>query len=83
MKYAVNVADMAKLGLVAEILVAPVVPQRLVVETSKARFDEMAVVLECEEERAKAIVEVIRLKFRPREMRCYQSSTGRGGWKGI
>jgi hypothetical protein len=39
--------------------------------------------LECDEERATAIVEIIRKRFKKHELRCYRSKTGKGGWKRV
>lgn len=80
--YAINIADLTKDkdGVWAPFLIGPVSGQA--VEAEK-RFDGMALTLACDEERAQAIVEVIRLKYKKHEMRCYQSKTGKGGWKRI
>jgi len=73
--YAVNLPDLVGDDLgrrMAAMLVAPVRGE--VVQTDPRRFDEVAVVLACNDERAAAIVEVIRLKFKKPALRCYQGS---------
>ena len=69
--YAVNIADLTKDkdNVWAPFLIGPVKGD--VIEAEKGRFDGMALTLECNEERAKAIVEVIRLKYKKCEIRCY------------
>jgi hypothetical protein len=74
MKYAVNVADMCSptRARMMGLLLAPVTPNQQTVQTDMARFDEVALVLECDEVRAKAIIAVIRIKYKKSEMRCYE-----------
>lgn len=85
MYYAVNLADwVAKKNDVGlNILLSPVTARRETVNAETKRFDGTAVFLECSEERADAIVKVIREKFDRNRMRCYRSKTGRGGWKRV
>lgn len=82
MMYAVNLADMTGNDLnrrMVAMLVAPVVGE--MVHIDRQRIDAVAVILNCEEERAQAIVEVIRLKLRKHELRCYKKN-GKG-WKSV
>ncbi len=74
--YAVNIADLTKpdVRTIAPYLVSPVTPSRTVVQTERDRFDGMGIVLECPNEQAAAIVEVIRLKFKRHELRCYKGN---------
>ena len=82
--YAVNVADLATRDtMTGPYLVAPVTANQVVVETKRDEFAGNALVLECDEERAAAIIAVIRLKHPRNVMRCYTSKTGRGGWKRV
>jgi len=69
--YAVNVADLTKYPIVAQFLLAPVIEPREIVQAERERFDGAAIVLQCENERAAAIVATIRLKARKHELRCY------------
>lgn len=73
MSYAVNLADMTKekFRLIAPFLVGPV--QGEVVDTEGPdRVDGKAVMLACDDERAAAIVAVIRMRMARNELRCYQ-----------
>jgi hypothetical protein len=97
MFYAVNVADMTRyshdVGL--SLLVLPVImPERQEptreniaalekLDCEPGRFDGMAVRLLCSEERAAAIVSVIRTRIKKHSLRFYQSKTGQGGWKRV
>jgi len=76
-QYSINIADLTKDGIVAQFLIAPVVPHKQVVNAEKGYLDGGAVLLECEEERAKAIVSIIRGKYHRNLLRCYESKTGK------
>jgi hypothetical protein len=80
--YAINLADLAypERVIVARCLIAPV--QGEIVATDAHRFDEMAVTLDCDDERAKAIVDTIRLKFKRNTLRCYRGQLG-GAWERV
>ena len=82
MKYAVNIADctMPDYRLAASILLAPV--KGATVDAEQGRFDGMAVGLDCDEGRALAIVQVLHIKARPHELRCYESTNGQS-WRKI
>ncbi|GEM_PF-4655041 len=73
-RYSVNVADLTKDIILAQFLIAPVAPSREVISVEKGRFDGVAIRLECDNEQAQAIVDVIRLKYRKHEVRCYRGS---------
>ncbi len=81
MRIAVNVADITRHPLAGMIL-GPVTPSREIVRMDKARWDEAGLVLECDEERARAIVELFR-DGDEREgryaTRAYKQGP-RGGW---
>ena len=83
--YAVNLGDWVaqKDNFAVAILLQPVIGRQDVVEAEPRRIDGTAVVLDCDDERAAAIVSIIRLKFQKYQFRCYHSNTGRGGWKRI
>lgn len=70
--YSVNVMDMTKDDILSTFMIAPVIRSRQIIETEKGRIDGMAIVLDCPEERAKAIIEVIRSKYGKNEFRCYE-----------
>ena len=82
MYYAVNLADITKPEYMfpASLLITPV--KGPVVEAERRRMDGMAVRLDCDEERAQAIVAVFRMKADKHELRCYESKTGKS-WKRI
>mgnify|MGYP003552083040 CR=1 FL=1 len=83
MKYAINLTDMTKDDIVKQFVILPVCPNKIVINVNKNRLDETAIVLECDETRAKAIVDVVRSKYHRNLFRCYESKTGKGGWKRI
>ena len=74
-QYSVNIADLTKDITLGQILISPVTPNRTIVNAEPKNFDGMAVLLECDEERAKAIIEVIRIKYRKDQLRCYRNKT--------
>ena len=79
---AVNVADISVQGpdaLAIGILVAPVIRGKQTVNPQPRRADGMAVILECDDERARAIVDVLRNNLR---VRAYEQGP-RGGWRKI
>jgi len=69
--YSVNVMDMTKDNILSTFMIAPVIRSRQIIEAEKGRIDGMAVILDCPEERARAIIEVIRSKYGKNEFRCY------------
>jgi hypothetical protein len=69
--YSVNVMDLTKDGILTTFMIAPVIKSRQLVDVEKGRIDGTAVILDCPEERAKAIIEVIRNKYGKNEFRCY------------
>jgi len=69
--YSVNVMDMTKDDILSTFMIAPVIRSRQIIEAEKGRIDGMAVILDCPEERARAIIEVIRSKYGKNEFRCY------------
>lgn len=86
--YAVNLADLANTppsqDIGVQLLLAPVISKKTPpVEVEKRRFDGIGVVLTCDEERASAIVEILRQKYKKYELRLYTSKTGAGGWKRV
>lgn len=82
--YAVNVADLTKPGakVIATFMIAPVTPNRYTVTAEPGRLDGGAVVLECDDEHAQAIVEIIRRTWSRNALRCYHSQTGKT-WKRV
>ena len=83
MNYAVNIADLWKYPIAAIMLSPDVIPNmRRVKAEGEGRMDGCALLLECNEERAKAIIDVIRLNCKKHELRCYETSSYKA-WKGI
>jgi hypothetical protein len=70
--YSINVMDMSKDDILSTFMIAPVIKSRQLVNVEKGRVDGYAVVLECDETRAKAICDVIRMKYGKNEFRCYK-----------
>ena len=85
-QYAVNVADLTQGNVfVIGILLGEVCSNQVKVEAEKGQLDGYALLLECEEERAKAVCEVLRRAFKRqglRKPRVYESKTGTG-WKKV
>jgi len=85
MKYAVNLSDLHGISkidrfVIVECMIKPITPTLVRAEKT---VDGTALLLEGNEERNKAIVDVIRMKFPKHKLRCYESKTGRGGWKRV
>lgn len=79
MKYAVDLAGLSAFAEHAAVmmLLNPVIEARQVVQTDRDLIaGGMAVVLECDEERAKAIMHVIRQRIGKHEIPFWKSSTG-------
>jgi len=68
----VNVADLAKDEIVARYLIGPHVQSRQLVNCEPDRVDGMAVVLECPEEQALSIVDLVRLHYPKNAFRFYK-----------
>ena len=71
-EYAINISDATKDPFMMGMMLGPVTRSRYVIEAEKT-IDGSAVVLECDTERAKAIVDVIRMKYAKHEIRCYHN----------
>lgn len=79
-RYAINVLDLAAADPIALMpVVASVTPSRLTVEAEPSVVAGVALVLECPDEQAAAICEVVRLKYHRNALRCYERESGR--WK--
>lgn len=73
-QYSINIADLTKDAILGPILIAPVTPNRTIIDAEPGRMDGMAILLECDEERAKAIIDVIRIKHEKHDIRCYKNN---------
>jgi hypothetical protein len=84
LRIALNVADMTREPMAAGLLIGPVTPGRILVNANPKVFDEGAIVLECDEERARAIAQILRdqddRKRRPYRTRVYFERP-KGGWR--
>ena len=82
MMYAVSLVDITRPEniIMAQILIGPVRGE--VFDAEPGQWAAAAIKLDCDEERAKAIIGVIRQKKRKHELRCYESKTG-NSWKRI
>lgn len=85
--YAVNLADLTAVdAIVSQMLIAPVLSKTVVnAETDGAgayTVDTSACVLDCDEERAKAIIHISRKRYKRHALRFYHSTTG-NSWKRI
>lgn len=83
-QYAINVADLTRFAQKSisppMLLIQPVMTNR-VVNAEPGRFDGSAALLDCSEERALAIVSVIRVKIPRHMLRIYVNSGRR--WRRI
>lgn len=70
-RYSINVMDLTKDDILSTFMIAPVIQSRQIINVEPGRVDGVAVVLDCPEIRAKAIIEVIRTKYGKNEFRCY------------
>ncbi|MBC7235014.1 MAG: hypothetical protein H5T69_04170 [Chloroflexi bacterium] len=75
-EYALNIYDLAALGDLAGVLIGPVLGG--VAPVGNELVDEVGITLACDEDRALAIIDVLRLRM-PR-LRAYRRGP-RGGWK--
>lgn len=80
--YAVNLADLTKPEhiIMSNLLISPV--RGPIVDAEPGQWSGAAIRLDCDEGRAKAIVELIRQRERKHHLRCYESRDG-NSWKQI
>ena len=78
MKYAINVSDMVEYPIISFLLSPNIIHNRFIVEAEKNKIDGDAIVLEGDEQQAKAIIDAIRLNCKKHEVRCYKAS--HSGW---
>ena len=76
---AVNISDCNKDFIVSTFLLKPVLSNKIV-NAEKDRIDGDALVLNCDDEKAKTIVEIVRKKYSKNLFRFYQSNRGKA-WK--
>ena len=81
MQYAVNIGDMTLDKTISSILLAPLIKDRSIIKAEKT-VDGGAVRLEGTEERIKAAIAVVRMKYSKARFRFYESKTGKS-WKRV
>jgi hypothetical protein len=80
--YAVNVADTTRLSDAERtFLLAPVLQPRQVEKAEMGRIDGLCVVLQCDDERARAIIQLLRKKYPKHILRFYHKKIV--AWKRI
>lgn len=82
-RYAMNIADLTRYDeIVRGMLIAPVIQGRQMVEAERGRLDGAAVVMQCDDVRALAVIQLLRTmdeKAGRYLLRAYQEGA-RGGW---
>ena len=81
MRYAINISDLIDVPVATFLLSPDVVPDRIIVNAEKGQGDGSAIMLQCDEHRARAIVEVIRMNCKKHQLRCYKAE--HSTWKRI
>jgi hypothetical protein len=83
MVYAVNIGDfitLAKSDAALRFVIGPLIDPSAVIEVERGRIDGFGAILDCSEERASAIIEIVRKRRKKYQFRFYQSETGEGSW---
>ena len=78
--FAVNIEDLTTDKTLAQFLFAPVLGSRQIVNAEKGMVDGSAVVLDCDDERAKGMIWLVRRKYSKNLFRIYESKNGKT-WK--
>jgi len=84
--YAIQASDLLVIlqkEAVLRALLKPLIADQHTVDVAPKLFDGCAVALNCDDERAAAVVGVIRLRYRRDQVRCYRSETGKGSWRRV
>ena len=81
MDYAVNIADLMNHPVAAFLISPEVIPNGKCIKAEGDHMDGCALLLECNEERAKAIIDVIRMNCKKHELRCYERN--KTAWRRI
>jgi len=83
LKYAVNICDLYRFkdNFFLQLLILPVVQTGKTLQCEKS-IDSIGLSIDCDDERAQAIIELIRKKFKRYELRCYCSRCG-NSWKRV
>jgi len=73
--YSVSIADLTRQPLLAALLIEPVTKGRQIREITTREIDgHGALVLECDDDRAQAIIATIRIKHRKNTLRCWKNT---------
>jgi len=67
----INLADLTKDNILAWSMIAPITPNKKIINCEPKNFDGMAVILECTREQALAVRDVVRMRYKLNEMRMY------------
>ena len=81
MRYAINISDLIRVPVATFLLSPDVVPDRIIVDAEKGQVDGFVIMLQCDEHRARAIIEVIRMNCKKHQLRCYMAK--QSIWKRI
>lgn len=85
MPYAVDLAGLTTIRVrgdfVLKMLLASVLDMTNPVECQPSKMAGVAVPFTCNDERAEAIILIIRQRYRHDELPIYHSRTGNGGWQ--
>ena len=84
MRYAVQFSDIVMVDPLhpVRLLLAPVLTDTVVTVGNSDDFDCVGLLLDdSDPERLDAILRLLRSKLKQRDLRLYQSKTGKGGWK--
>lgn len=81
--YAIRLADVTgeKYGIAISLLLAPVMTQEHEYVDDKEIDGCCVVPMHCSDERAEAIIEIMRMKYRTQSIRWYRKTTG--AWKKV
>ena len=71
MKYVINTGDMTKDPILGQFLIAPLIKNQQIVNCEPGQIDGGGVLLECDETRAQAVIDVLRLKYSQNKFRAY------------
>lgn len=85
--FAINLADWQRFhdDLALRLILTPLVGDPETVQTvpcEKEHLDGMGILLQCDDEAGRTVVDVIRRHYHRNVLRCYQSNTGRS-WKRV
>ena len=71
--YSINIADLIEKGdrMFNDMVLCPVCPNHLTRIIDKDRPDTNSLVLECMNDQAKAIIEIMRYRYKKNELRAY------------